>query len=246
MLDRADPNKFIDGCTALHLAAAKGPAEAVQVLLEYGADVTLRTRPDQETALHLSTLQADPEVYLEKLHLILARGADINAQDVVGNTPLHLAIVRFGSHRVFEVLISLGASLALRGNAGFTPLHYALHLGQEKKATVLLHGGADPNASDATGRTALHLAIASNRITVGFIEALIEQGADINREDNYGESPFSVAMKSNRMDVTRLLSGQGTQQVQKIPKRLEWARFYMETVVAFVQTFFVNLYRTYR
>lgn len=41
----ADPNKLRNGRTALHHAAERGPARRMELLIEYGADVALTTRP---------------------------------------------------------------------------------------------------------------------------------------------------------------------------------------------------------
>ncbi|KAE8376947.1 kinase-like domain-containing protein [Aspergillus bertholletiae] len=205
----ASPNKLFEGHTALHHAAENGPAEIVRILLQYGADATLRTRPHLETAVHLITYQGDLETFSKKLQLLLDRGADINAQNADGDTGLHLAILRFGTTEPVTLLLDLGAIPEFVGRSGFTPLQYALSLNQERKATVLLQRGANPNAQDIHRRTPLHQAIASSKITLQFIERLLAAGADANLTDDENRSPLAEAHRKNRRDAIHLLINHG-------------------------------------
>jgi ankyrin repeat protein len=54
----------------------------------------------------------------------------------------------------------LGAKVALRPQAGVTPLMIAAEKGHTAIMEDLLNAGADVNAADAEGRTALHRAAA--------------------------------------------------------------------------------------
>lgn len=198
-----------DGYTALHIAAERGSAEWVRVLLEYGADVKVRTQQRQDTALHLATCQGSFEVFSEKLQLLLGRGADVNAQNADGDTTLHLAIARFGTVSAIETLLAAGASTELKGRKGHTPLLYAIYLAQEAKATMLLESHASPNSHDDRGRTPLHLSIASSRMSIEFIERIINAGADINQEDGEKHTPMYEAAHRDRRNAMRLLLDHG-------------------------------------
>ena len=95
---------------------------------------------------------------------LLKKGADLKSADKEGDTPLHLAALRF-KEKATRVLISAGADVDAKNARGATPLHVAASAGPEevevdrllvKVATVLLDSGADVNAADLSGATPLH------------------------------------------------------------------------------------------
>lgn len=91
------------GHTPLHLASACGAAGAVRVLVEAGACVHRRAAGDcDDTPLHLASAAGQVEV----MAVLLEAGADINAEDEIGNTPLHVA----RDARTLEFLLARGAN----------------------------------------------------------------------------------------------------------------------------------------
>jgi len=56
--------------------------------------------------------------------LLIAKGADINAKDEYGWTPLHYAAIK-GQKEVVELLIAKGADINSKNQSGETPLHEA-------------------------------------------------------------------------------------------------------------------------
>ena len=113
------------------------------------------------------------------IRALVARGADPNAYDATGNTPLHWAARGghpIGPHRcrdeaanrvdVVSALIDLGAdpnAIDHRGSipgasSGWTPLHMALHHEQFATAAKLLERGADPNIRTQQGHSTLAMA----------------------------------------------------------------------------------------
>ena len=75
---------------------------------------------------------------IEAVKQHLAAGADVNAIDRRGWTPLHQADVR------------------KKRSGGWTPLHYAAYGGHKEIAELLIAEGADVNAKDEDGVTPLH------------------------------------------------------------------------------------------
>ena len=77
-----------DGFTALHFAAFFGKPEAAKMLLEYGAAVDAYTRnPFANQPLHAAAAGR----HIEVCRVLLAAGADVNATQHGGFTPLHEA-----------------------------------------------------------------------------------------------------------------------------------------------------------
>ncbi|XHF99542.1 hypothetical protein AWENTII_003041 [Aspergillus wentii] len=201
----ANPNKLCKGYTALHLSARNGSAEQVELLLDYGGDISFRTRPYEETALHLAMHQRS----VDKLKMLIDRGADINAQNADGDTVLHLAITKGCSIDTLDLLIARGVNAELQGRYGRTALQYAITLDREDTARFLLQKGAKPNNQDYDGRSPLHSAIAATRVSSSFISMLIKAGADVNQRDSKGLTPLHEAVRLSRGNTIAFLVDEG-------------------------------------
>uniref|UniRef100_A0A665UFP3 Serine/threonine-protein phosphatase 6 regulatory ankyrin repeat subunit C-like n=1 Tax=Echeneis naucrates TaxID=173247 RepID=A0A665UFP3_ECHNA len=132
----------IEGRTALHLAARRGFAPCVEVLLKHQASYTLREHKHKWMALHAAGM------------CLLDPGA-VNS-GFVCRTPLMLAAL--GSHTdCVHILLEKGANADAADKKGFTALHRAM-LGSEDCVSALLEHGASALCRDSQGRTPLHLA----------------------------------------------------------------------------------------
>ncbi|KFA75335.1 hypothetical protein S40288_01990 [Stachybotrys chartarum IBT 40288] len=81
------------GLTPLHIAASlyRAPAEAVQSLIDRGADVNAADQVYGHTALHMLALTKNFEQFKRTVDLLLAAGANINARDTAGLSPVQHA-----------------------------------------------------------------------------------------------------------------------------------------------------------
>ncbi len=105
--------------------------------------------------------------------LLIARGADINADAQYGATPLHRATI-YGHRDIAELLIAKGADVNARGKRlGNTPLDSAVRFNKKEMVELLLAKGADANLADNEGITPLWRA----RNNAEIVELLRKHGA---------------------------------------------------------------------
>ena len=84
---------------------------------------------------------------IEAVKQHLAAGADVNAKDIDGWTPLRKAAWH-GRKEIVELLIDNGADVNPQDVNGWTPLHQAARNGHKEIAELLIAKGADVNAKN--------------------------------------------------------------------------------------------------
>ncbi len=103
---------------------------------------------------------------IQRLKQALDRGANLEARDGTGETPLYSAAVA-GQSDIVEMLIKRGADVQARNEKGLTLLHVAAYGGQIDLATLLINSGADVNDSkNRFNTTPLHLAAEENQLSM--------------------------------------------------------------------------------
>jgi len=166
---------------------------------------------------------------------LIDKGADVNARNAQGATPLHIA----DSTSMALLLLEAGADINALDGSGQSALVAATRGKNLSLVNLLLEKGADPNAdnagvpnalfdvptaelagkliehgakvdeADAAGVRPLHVAAARGRIEVAAL--LIEHGADVNAQDNFGNSPLHFCMNQVRPNMAEFLLGHGAQ-----------------------------------
>jgi uncharacterized protein len=222
------------GETPLMVAARTGRLDIVRALLEATADVNGADSVRGQTAL----MWAANEHHAEVVRVLVAHGADPNQRSRGGFTALMFA-GRVGDPVVTQVLLDAGARLEDTAATGGTALLLAAEgeaaivakdfkrtayaSGHEETAILLVERGANPNATDEFGHTALHLAVrkAKHRL----IKALIAHHADLDarmtrdelplpgdfnaRDGLAGATPFFLAAAASDLEAMRLLADAG-------------------------------------
>ena len=90
---------------------------------------------------------------LDVINLINEEGtANIDARDMDGNTPLHIA-ARCNRKNIVQVLIHKGANVNAKNKRGNTPLHWAAVTAALETARILIDAGADPRITNKNGLT---------------------------------------------------------------------------------------------
>jgi len=88
---------------------------------------------------------------------LLDQGADVNARDEDGCSPLLWAVLE-GSEETVNLFLERGAEVNVSNLDGETPLHWAAVMGKVKIAELLLSRGAKADARDVFGITPLRSA----------------------------------------------------------------------------------------
>lgn len=129
---------------------------------------------------------------------LIEQGADVNAVDVLGRTPLYTAAF-YKRPDLGKLLLAHGAKVDVRDTTGLTPLHAAVLAGSADMITLLIGAGADVNTRSGTGKTPLHLAAATGQVELARL--LIAAGADRSLKDNHGDTAAALGEK-NRHPIT--------------------------------------------
>lgn len=164
-----DARPMARASTALAEAVRRGDVAMVRLLLQRGA------RPDRAAidgvrALSLAIVSGH-DVLLERL---LAAGASLNERDATGHTPLTLAAA-YDRRAAMRTLHAAGARIDLAGRFG-PPIVVCAEQGLPGACAQLLRLGADVNATDAGGRSALFFATQRQDRALGRL--LLASGAE--------------------------------------------------------------------
>lgn len=186
-------------------AAHKGDFALVKKLLDAGESPHVREAegPDEgRTPLHYAaggTYYNPSGRHLEVAELLVARGADVNAEGRTGYTPLHVAS-GLGQVKMAELLLNKGADINAKDARG-TPLQAAVLQGHEPVVALLIERKADLKGSLAVmGQMAAYKPAHTVILT-----RLLDAGADPNERTPYG-TPFDAVVTRSEEAAILLIS----------------------------------------
>uniref|UniRef100_A0A2K5JT42 Uncharacterized protein n=1 Tax=Colobus angolensis palliatus TaxID=336983 RepID=A0A2K5JT42_COLAP len=168
-----------EGKSAFHLAAMRGAASCLEVMIAHGANV-MSTDGAGYNALHLAAKYGHPQC----LKQLLQASCVVDVVDSSGWTALHHAVAG-GCLSCSEVLCSFKAHLNPQDRSGATPLIIAAQMCHTDLCRLLLQQGAAANDQDLQGRTALMLACEG--ASPETVEVLLQGGAQPGITDALGQ-----------------------------------------------------------
>ena len=189
--------------TLLMGASLCGRTNAVNVLLQYGANVALTHNRLGSTALHFAAGSSHNSG--EILRCLIENGADVNGVNKVKHTPLMIAAKR-GHINALTLLIKHGADVDLQDSDGYKALHFAVY-GSDISSEIfscLIGIGADVNARTNNGVTPLMIAAEEGHINA--VTSLVKCGANVHLQDKDGQTALHHAMQSPQASICEVLS----------------------------------------
>lgn len=154
--------QFSDSFTFLKAVRDRDGAKVEEVLRKNSSYLDTKDITTGEAAIHIVVKRRDTQW----LNYLLAKGANPNARDNDGNTPLIYA-ARIGFSEGAELLLAGKASVDLTNRSGETALIKAVQAGDLPTVRLLLSVGANPKKPDTiAGKSAHDYAAANPRLAV--------------------------------------------------------------------------------
>ncbi|CAB0044601.1 unnamed protein product [Trichogramma brassicae] len=205
------------GNTPLHYALTNSDRRMIELLLRNGADTSVANK-EGSTPLHMimCTNFHNGHELVEMLFKISEENHQtvrVNARDIKGNTPLHLALQsrNLDIVKTSELLLRNGADFNLANAEGLTALHFMckdckighdvvdmlFQISEENHQTVRV------NATDKLGNTPLYYAVAPIHSDCGIywlrpiVQTLLKNDANPNLANNNGIAPLHNACQGN-------------------------------------------------
>jgi ankyrin repeat protein len=173
------------GYTALVVAITESQIEAVEILLEHGADPNHRVADLSPLAHAAKNIDHGPEI----MRLLLQCGACLKSvSGLEAMTPLHFAAMD-GTPESIKFLIEKGSNIESKCRRGCTPLLLAAETGNTRTARSLLGLGANIDARSNNGGTVLSWSSCNDHTET--MKLWLRSGVDIDARDRNGLSEYA-------------------------------------------------------
>lgn len=194
--------------SALYIAVCKGYVDIAELFLRSGADPNERVNYQGKFScylMHCAVLSNN----IRMINILVENGAKVNLYDKNGNSPLALAVYLHQPPTI-DYFLKLGAfTNSLQSKVH--PLHLAVANSDAETVSKLLRFGAELEATDEHGKTALYTAVEKNNLPIAQI--LLTNGANVNAQFNCDDveafSPIHVATLNGNVQMVKLLLEKG-------------------------------------
>jgi ankyrin repeat protein len=192
-------DKNYEGSYPLHIAVRMGHVEVVKILLEHGADPTVRDKfgkcpidYSEKREIAIALRNNPKQMQLLSMRNELANAADKGDLDTL-NKILDQGVVYPNDHATGDDRLDHPSALHLAASQGFGDI-----------VLELIRRGADVNVQDISEVTPLHYAARKNKIETAKI--LLDAGANVNAKNIFGNPLIDAAMNGHLEMVKLLLS----------------------------------------
>ena len=187
------------GITGLHFSASNGSYELVQLFVNMGTDIKLKTI-DGRNCLHIAAVSG--HLNLCKT-LINKHNIDVQLTDNDGCTALHYS-AKNGSYELVKFFADVGTDINLEANDGTNCLHIAARYGHLNLCKTLIDKH-NFNSEMATkeGWTALHYSAKNGSYEL--VKFFADMGTDINLKTNVGNNCLHIAANSGHLELCKTL-----------------------------------------
>ena len=193
------------GYTLTTLAAIQHDTDCMKKLLQYGAQLNLKT-VNGDTCLTCVAQHFND--YTKEVQYLIEKGADVNLSNDKDETPLYVA-AKYGNDATLRVLLSLGAEINHQNCYGETALMIASENHASECVLSLLQCGAEKDWQSLSGDTALMKDIKNmfhGEASHAIIDLFLQTGCDMDIPDYEHETPLSVAIQlDERSIISKLL-----------------------------------------
>ena len=212
--------------TTLQVAAFWNNSNIVKLLLSKGADplklpldfaILHRFQDAAEFIIQNDSKIINEDLYIHMaievenskiVHLLLSKGANVDAIDEFKRTPLHLA-TELRNCEIIQLLLDFKADInAIQTwKTTKTPLQIAIMKDDKETTKILLKNGANPNFAPTNqlgfGLIPIHIGITLKVFDI--VELLIAYNADLNLKDHRGYTPMHWAIHRRNMKTMKVL-----------------------------------------
>jgi len=214
-----NPNTHLNGYTPLHMAIENHRSKILNMLLDYGADVTIPNFGGGITPLHLiirnNYYNDFCGIKYNDLFDKFVKNAPENwVHNVNCGTLIHKAIQEENDY-IFDYLINQKVDINIKDRFGRTPFFCAVERNNMRMIKILFNDKININDIDRRqSHSMLYLAVNYNNIEL--ISQFLKMGANPNIQDKYGDTPLHLAIKKN--DIPVINTGLSAHTVTSINK----------------------------
>ncbi|MDD5454971.1 MAG: ankyrin repeat domain-containing protein [Candidatus Ratteibacteria bacterium] len=172
-------------------ALTGGNKEQVRTLLDKGADINTKDKISGDTALMWAALVGRIDI----VKFLIDNGADVNIKNNVGNTALMEAALNTPVYLAISMVKDTNMEDEILGDTRIM----AFQKVYADIVKLLIENGADINAKDNKGNTALMMASITGQTDT--VKLLIDKGTDVNAKNNNGITALMLASGTNTVKL---------------------------------------------